>query len=292
MSSRHRHFGLFLGFIGMLMFAGTVPATRLAVGHLDPLFVTVARAVIAGVAAVVMLAAMRRRLPPRALWGEQVASAVCLVYGFPGFTALALMTVPAAHGGVVLGIMPLATAAAAALFAGERPSMGFWLAGLAGTGLVVVFALHRGRLGTFASGDLLFLGSIASGAIGYTLSAKLTRQIPGWEVISWSCAICLPPSAIACWLTWPSDVAAVPVSAWGAVVFVGLFPQFLSFFAWNKGLALGGIARVGQVLLLQTFAIIALAALVNGETIDVETIVFAAAVVATVLIGQRMRVAR
>jgi drug/metabolite transporter (DMT)-like permease len=214
------------------------------------------------------------------------------VLGFPALSALAMTSVPVAHGGVVLGILPLATSAMAVLLAGERPSIGFWIAGAAGAALVVAFALRHGAAGTLAGGDLLLLGSIATSAIGYTLSGRLALTMPGWEVISWACAISLPVSAIATFILWPANAVSAPNSAWLAVAFVGLFPQFIGFFAWNAGLALGGIARVGQVQLLQTFMTVALAAIINREAIEAETIAFAAAVVATVMIGRRMPIRR
>ena len=283
--------GLILGLIGVTIFAGSLPATRIAVATLDPWFLTAARAAIAGVASLLVLVALRRPLPPRATWLTLIAIAFALVLGFPILSALAMMSVPAAHGGVVLGILPLATSATAVLLAGERPSLGFWLAGLVGTALVIAFAMRHGT-GALAAGDLVLVAAIAAAAIGYTLSGRLTRTMPGWEVISWACLLSLPVSAVATYALWPADIAVVPREAWIALGFVGMFSQFIAFFAWNAGLAIGGISRVGQVQLLQTFMIVALAALVNGETIDAETIVFAVAVVATVMIGRRMPVRR
>lgn len=281
-----------LGFIGMCLFAGTLPATRLAVSGFDPLFLTVARAALAGSAALVVLLITRRRVPPRSLWLEMFVAALCTIVGFPLFAALAMMTVPAAHGGVVLGILPLATAAAAAIFAHERPSLGFWLASAAGAIIVLTFMLRRSGGGTFSAGDLFLLGTVASGALGYTFSGRLAAQMPGWEVISWQVVIFLPLAALATFALWPDDIASVSILPWAGLGYVGFVSQYTAFFVFNAALAIGGIARVGQVMLLQPFVIVALALPVNGEPINVETILFAAAVVATVLIGQRMRVAR
>lgn len=284
--------GLVLGLIGITIFAGSLPATRIAVATLDPWFLTAARAAIAGVASLLVLMALRRPIPPRSAWLPLVVIALAIVLGFPVLSALAMVSVPAAHGGVVLGILPLATSATAVLLAGERPSLGFWLAGAVGAALVVAFAFRHGGTGSLAAGDLVLVAAIASTAIGYTLSGRLALTMPGWEVISWACALSLPIAAVATYTLWPANVVAVPHEAWAALGFVGLFSQFIAFFAWNTGLALGGIARVGQIQLLQTFMIVALAALINGETIDAETIVFAVAVVATVMIGRRMPIKR
>ena len=292
MTTSHKNLGLLLGFTGMCLFAGTLPATRLAVSGFDPLFLTVARATLAGSAGLVVLVVLRRRVPPRSLWFEMFAAAICTVVCFPLFAALAMMTVPAAHGGVVLGILPLATAAAAAIFAHERPSLGFWLASAAGAIIVLIFIFRRSGSIIFSAGDLFLLGTVAAGALGYTFSGRLAARMPGWEVISWQVVIFLPLAAVTTFAFWPADIASVPIWSWAGLGYVGFVSQYTAFFVFNAALAIGGIARVGQVMLLQPFAIVALALPVNGEPINVEKILFAAAVVATVLIGQRMRVVR
>jgi len=284
--------GLALGFAGVALFGGTLPATRLTVASIDPLFLSAARATIAGLAGLALLAVTRKPLPPRGLWGELVLAGLCTIVGFPVLMALAMVNVPAAHGGVVLGIMPLATVAAAALIAHERPSLGFWLASLAGAVIVVVFVLSDTDTRGVALGDLFLLGTIVAGAFGYTLSGRLSRKLPGWEVISWQVALFLPASALAALLLWPRGLADVPLPAWAGLGYVSLVSQFFAFFVFNAAMAMGGVARVGQLMLLQPFVIVALAAPVNGEPVRLSTLAFAAAVVGTVLIGQRMRVTR
>jgi drug/metabolite transporter (DMT)-like permease len=292
MSHSREKLGIALGLAGMALFAGTLPATRLAVASIDPLFLTSARAAIAGVAGVLVLAAMRRRRPPRALWGQIALAGLCTIVGFPVLMALAMVSVPAAHGGVVLGILPLATAAASAIIGHERPSLGFWVASIAGAGIVVVFVLHDNDAGRFTAGDLFLLGTVIAGAFGYTLSGRLSEVLPGWEVISWQVTLFLPASVLAAVALWPEGLADVPAPAWAGLAYVSLVSQFLAFFVFNAGLALGGIAHVGQVMLLQPFAIVALAAPVNGEPIRASILAYAAAVVVTVLIAQRMKVRR
>lgn len=292
MAASHNRLGLLLGFVGMCLFAGTLPATRLAVSGFDPLFLTVARAAVAGSAGLIVLIVLRRRIPQRSLWLEIFGAALCTVVGFPLFAALAMTTVPAAHGGVVLGIIPLATAATAAIFAHERPSFGFWVASIIGAIFVLTFMLRRSGGETFSAGDLFLLGTVASGAVGYTLSGRLAALMPGWEVISWQVVIFLPFAALATFALWPASISSASFSAWAGLAYVGLISQYMAFFVFNAAMAIGGIARVGQIMLLQPFVIVALALLVNGEPINAETIIFAAAVVATVLIGQRMRVRR
>jgi drug/metabolite transporter (DMT)-like permease len=281
--------GLGLGFLGVVVFGGTLPFTRLAVEALDPWFVSAGRAALSGCLAALVLLLARRPLPRGRDWAELALAAVCLVAGFPLFTALAMQSVDASHGGVVLGILPLATAAVGCLLTGERASTGFWGAAVAGAVLVTGFALRDGG-GTFAMGDLLLLGAVASSALGYVLSGRLAGRFGGWEVISWLLVISLPVTVPAAILLAPANPEAVPVRSWVGFAYVTLFSQYLGFFAWNAGLALGGIARVSQLQLLQTFVTLLIAAWLNGERVDALTWLVAVAVVALVLAARRARV--
>jgi drug/metabolite transporter (DMT)-like permease len=274
------------------MFAATLPATKLAVPAMDPLFVTAMRATIAGVAGAALLLFLRRPLPPRELRPLLVLTGICTIIGFPLFMALAAMTVPAAHGGVVLGIIPLATVAAATIVTHERPSFGFWMASIVGAGIVIYFTLSSSDDHRLTTGDIFLLGTVAAGGFGYALSGRLSMSMPGWEVISWQVAAFLPLSALATLLTWPSGLAEVPWPAWSGLAYVALVSQFSAFFVFNAAMALGGVARIGQMTMLQPFIIVALASPVNGEPIQFSTIFYAALVVATVVIGQRMRVSQ
>jgi drug/metabolite transporter (DMT)-like permease len=216
---------------------------------------------------------------------------VTLVLGFPGLMALAMLTVPASHGGVVLGILPLTTAAAASVILGERPSLRFWLLAGLGTTVVVVFAL-RDSGGEIAIGDVyLFLAAIST-SIGYVFSADLSHEMPGWEVISWILVLALPLTLpLAIWL-WPTNPGAVSTAAWVAFAYVSVFSMFVGFFAWNAGLVMGGVARVSQVQLLQTFVTLGLSAVINGEHVGPSTIAVAALVVAIVAAGRNAHIAQ
>ena len=158
----------------------------------------------------------------------------------------------------------------------------------AGAALVIAFALRQGG-GTFSSGDLLLFAAVAVSAVGYGFSGRLTAEMPGWEVISWILVLALPISLSATALTLPPDLADVPLKPWLGLLYVALFSQWIGFFAWNAGMAMGGIARVAQVQLLQPFITFALAAIFNGETITLPIVLFAAAVVLTVAISARTR---
>jgi drug/metabolite transporter (DMT)-like permease len=286
--SSREQFGLLLGFVGMVIFGGTLPATRLAVSAIDPIALTALRAAIAGVCSLALLIALRRPLPPRALWPQLVIAMICVAILFPLFMALGMQTVDASHGGVVLGVLPIATALVAVAVTHERPRPLFWIASLAGAALVIAFALRQGG-GAMSSGDLLLLAAVAVSAIGYAFSGRLTSGMPGWEVISWVLVIALPISIPAAWLTMPADIMQLPAKPLLGLVYVTLFSQWIGFFAWNAGMAMGGIARVSQMQLLQPFVTFALAAYFNGESITLQIVAFAAAVAATVAISTRTR---
>jgi drug/metabolite transporter (DMT)-like permease len=258
---------------------------------LDPFFITVGRAAASGLLSAALLLILRRRWPSARQIRTMLICIVTLVLGFPGLMALAMLTVPASHGGVVLGILPLTTAAAASVILGERPSLRFWLLAGLGTTVVVVFALHDSG-GEIAIGDVyLFLAAIST-SIGYVFSADLSHEMPGWEVISWILVLALPLTLpLAIWL-WPANPAAVPSAAWVAFAYVSVFSMFVGFFAWNAGLVMGGVARVSQVQLLQTFVTLGLSAVINGEHVGPSTIAVAALVVAIVAAGRNARIAQ
>lgn len=282
--------GFVLGFFGVLTFGASLPATGLALEAYDPWFITFARAAIASVAAILVLLARRRPLM-RAHAGTLLIAGILLCYAFPGLMAVALEQVPASHGGVVLGILPLATAVFAAIIGGERPSPLFWVCGIAGTILVVLFALRDSGTGLIAGDLWLFLAGI-SASLGYVLSGKLTRFMTGWEVICWALVLSAPITFLGTALTYNPAYLAAPAGPLAALLYLGLFSMFLGFFFWNIGLAMGGIARVGQIQLLQPFITLALSVALLGETVTAEMLLFALAVVVVVAIGRKARVAR
>jgi drug/metabolite transporter (DMT)-like permease len=283
--------GLLLGFVGVCIFAGTLPFTRVAVEALNPWFVTAGRACLSGLLAGAVLLAFSRPLPDRAAVKKLAWAAFFVVGAFPSLIAIAMTSVAASHGGVVLGVLPLATAAASAWMNGERPSAPFWAAAIAGAALVTGFALRDGG-GQLEMGDLLLAGAVVSAAIGYTLSGQLTASMRGWEVISWILVIALPISAPLTFLLLPSDPAGVPGWSWLAFGYVTLMSQYVGFFFWNAGLALGGVARVSQVQLLQTFVTLIIAAALNREEVDLWTWLAAVLVVALVVAARRARIER
>lgn len=274
------------GLVGVVAFSLTLPATRYAVAWLDPMFVGLGRALVAALLAAGVLVATRAPWPRRAVFARLALVAAGVVFGFPLFSAYAMRHVPASHGAVVIGLLPLATAVAGALLAHERPSARFWACAVAGSAVVAGFALWEGG-GALQLADLLLVGAVISAAIGYAEGARLSRTLGGWQVISWALVLAAPFAAIPTWLSLDARMAAAPWTAWAAFAYVAAVSMYLGFFAWYKGLALGGIAAVGQVQLLQPFFTLFASALLLGERLDAATFVAAALVVATIAVGRR-----
>jgi drug/metabolite transporter (DMT)-like permease len=284
---------MLLGLIGVAIFSLTLPFTRLAVRELDPLFLTLGRAMGAAVLAAGWLRMRRVTLPGRAALRPLTIVALGCVLGFPLLSSLAMRSVPASHGAVLAGMLPLATALYAALRGYERPSNGFWLVALLGSGLVVAFALSQGG-GALQPADLLMFGAIVSAAAGYAEGGRLARTLGGQETICWALVLAFVPATLLLLVLEGGQLrhlAAGPVS-WAAFGYVTVFSMFIGFFFWYRGLALGGVARVGQVQLLQPFLSLAGAAIFLGEPLLLTNVGFALAVIATVALGRRMQVRR
>lgn len=286
--------GLALGLLGVVIFAMTTPMTRLAVGpasdpQLPPIFVTAGRAALAGLLSIAYLLAVRAPRPARTHWRALAVCALGTVVGFPLFLALALRQVDAMHAAVITGVLPLGTAVAAALLLRHRASTGFWVCAVIGCALVVAFALQAGG-GALSAADGLLLLALASASVGYVAGARVSAVLPAEHVICWVLVMSLPLTAPAMLATWPAQASAISTSAWGGFAYVTLFSMWLGFFAWYRGLALGGVMRVSQVQLLQPFLTLLFAVPVLGERLDGATVLFALAVVAVVFVGKRMPV--
>ena len=288
--ARNETRGLWFGLLGVTIFAMTLPMTRLAVGplvdpQLPPAFVTAGRAAFAGLLSVAYLwvtgapRVRRRHLPALA------ASALGTVLGFPLFLSLALRQVDAMHAAVVTGLMPLATAVCAAIFFRQRPSNGFWACAVLGCAMVLAFAAHQGS-GRLSGADGLLLLAVLSTAVGYVAGARVAVELPAEQVICWVLVISLPFTLPAMLATWPA--APVRTSAWGGFAYVTLFSMWLGFFAWYRGLALGGTVRVSQVQLVQPFLALLFAVPVLGEKLEATTVLFSLAVIAVVFVSKTM----
>lgn len=281
--------GMLLGLIGVLIFATSLPMTRVAVGdasdpQLSPLFATSGRAALAGLCSLIYLLAVRSAVPPRKIWACMFVSGLGTVVGFPVFLALALRDVHAMHAAVVTGILPLATAVCASLYFRQRPSAQFWACAVAGCALVLAFAVYKGG-GTLTAGYWLLLAAMLSAAIGYIGGAKAAAVIPAAEVICWILLVSLIPSLAACLYFWPTGDASW--QAWGAMAYLGVFPMWLGFFAWYRGMVLGGAVRVSQVQLIQPFLALLCAVPIAGERLDLITVIFSLAVIGVVYLGKK-----
>ncbi len=283
---RDRRVGFALGLLGVAAFSLTLPATRAAVTALDPVFVGLGRAIVAALLAAITLAATRSPFPARVLWPRIAIVAAGVVVGFPLFSALAMRHVPASHGAVVTGLLPLATAVAGAWLAHERPSRRFWLCAVFGSAVVVAFALWQGG-GTPHIADLLLVVAVVAAAIGYAEGARLARTLGSWQVISWALVLSVPFLIVPTWIAAADNAPDAPWSAWAGFAYVAAVSMYLGFFAWYRALALGGIAAVGQVQLLQPFLTILASALLLGEALDPATFVAAGLVIAAIALGRR-----
>lgn len=284
------HQGLLLGLLGVTMLSVTLPATRLAVAELDPLLVGLARTIVPAVPAALLLLLTRQARPTRQEVGRLLIASIGIVYGFPILMTVAMKTLPSAHGAVVTGIMPLATAAVGAVVSGDRPSLGFWLCGIAGSAAVVAYAVIDGA-GALAWADLILVVAILTAALGYAVGGQAAKRLGGWQTICWIMVLALPLSiAIVPVLQPQLPQAEISRSAWFGLLYVLFGSQFLSFFAWYRGLALGGVTRVSQLLLLQPCITLVFAAALAGEALGWLEIGFTLLIVAIVAIGRRMPV--
>ncbi len=277
--------GWISGFIGILIFSISLPATRLAVADFNPLFLTMARATIAGLLGLTLLLLFREKRPTAGQVGSLIIVAFGVVVGFPLLTALALQTITSAHSTVYIGLLPLATAVFGVVRGGERPAPVFWLFSCLGSALVSGFAIHESG-NVLAAGDLYMLGAIVVCGLGYAEGATLSRVLGGWQVISWALVLALPLMAGLMVWAWPPTFEGIRFSAWAGLAYVSVFSMLIGFVFWYRGLALGGIAGVGQLQLLQPFMALGWAALLLHEHVTPLMFVVTAAVVGCV-VGSR-----
>ena len=287
--------GLWLGVVGVVIFALTLPLTRIAVGtpeapQMSGVFVATGRAVVAALLSALFLLFTRAPRPRREDLLPLAVVALGVVFGFPLFTSIAMRHVQAVHASVMLGVLPLATAVVGATLHRQRPSTAFWCCAFFGTALVVSFAVLRsGQTGlSLQSADLLLLAAMACAAVGYAWGARLSGAMQAEHVISWALLLTLPINLPLAYAQWP-HVAIQPV-AWWAFAYVAVFSMWLGFFAWYRALSLGGTVRVSQVQLIQPFLSMLFAVPLLGESLDATTVGFGLAVMVTVFVGRKMPV--
>lgn len=256
------------GFIGVLLFSGSMPATKLAVMEMNPIFATIARAVIAGILALSVLLIYQEKRPEKKQLFSLVLVAIGCVIGFPLLSSLALQYLTSAHSIVFLGMLPLATAIFGVFRGGEKPHPVFWLFSVIGSLLVIGYAFSQG-ISASPVGDILMLLAIILCGMGYAEGAKLSKTLGGWQVISWALVISLPVMLPLFFIYFPTNVESISFRGWFGLGYISLFSMFIGFIFWYKGLALGGITTVGQLQLLQPFFGLALAAYLLHEQVSI-----------------------
>lgn len=266
------------GLLGVLIFSGSLPATKMAILDFDPIFLTVARAAIAGLLGLSILFIYKEKRPARQQIFPLMIVALGVVVGYPLLSALALQYVTSAHSMVFIGLLPLCTAIFGVLRGSDRPHPAFWLFSILGSLLVIGFAFAQG-ISASPKGDLLMLLAIILCGLGYAEGAKLSKTLGGWQVISWALVISMPFTAPLMFFLMPSSLEQVSVPAWIGLAYVTLFSMLIGFIFWYRGLAQGGIAAVGQLQLLQPFFGLALAATLLGEKVDSNMLFITAGVI-------------
>ncbi len=273
------------GLLGVIIFSGSLPATKLAIIDINPFFLTFLRASIAGILAAILIFGFRQQRPHKSQMLSLIVVSLGVVVGFPLLTAMALQHVTSAHSIVFLGLLPLTTAIFGVLRGGEQPQSAFWIFSVIGSALVIGFALSQGT-SISTVGDLLMLSAIIACGLGYAEGARLTRVLGGWQVISWALIISLPFMLIASLLTMPESFKSIGNTAWFSLCYVSLFSMLIGFIFWYKGIAIGGIASVGQLQLLQPFFGLGLSAMILHETVSPVMVLITLGVILCV-IGSR-----
>lgn len=282
--------GLWWGVLGVTAFSFTLPFTRIAVGGLSPLFIGSGRAVVAAALAILVLSVTRQHWPNAAQWVRLGVVAAGIVVGFPLLTSFALVSAPASHGAVVIGLLPAATAVMAVIRGKEHPSRSFWmLAGLGAIVAIVFASMQEGGFGRLHWSDLLLFAAVLAAAVGYAEGGLLARELGAWQTVSWALVLAAPVMIpLATFSVFDAPPAATPVE-WAAFAYLGIISMFLGFFAWYRGLAIGPMAQVSQVQLVQPVMSILWAALILGEQLTWPTMVGGIAVIVCAGLAVRTR---
>ena len=282
---------IILGLLGVIGFSLTLPTTRMAVAELDPTFVGLGRAIVAAVIAGFVLAITRSRMPVGKQWLRLGSTAMGVVIGFPLLSTWAMTTVPAAHGAIVVGLVPLSTALFGAWLAAERPQPLFWASTIVGSITIAFFSLSTGG-NSFLTGDFLLLGAVIAAGFGYAEGARLSKELGAWQTISWALVLSAPILLYPVFKTMPHSVSTVGWQSLAGFIYVSVVSMFLAFVVWYKGLALGGIARIGQLQLLQPFLTILAASILLDEPLSWRELLAAMIVITCVLIGRKSGASR
>ena len=281
--------GMLIGLIGISMFSLTLPFTQMAVKEMSPFFVAFSRATIAGFCALILLILGKYKLPTKNQIIRLIIIAIGIVYGFPIFTSMAMTTLPSSHSGIVLGILPLTMSVLAAIRYNEKASLAYWITSIIGASLVITYAFIDNN-GFLIKEDLWLLFAILFVSVGYSEGGNLSKEMGSIAVVSWALVLTLPFNIIATYFFYETSFSSVSLQALISLSYVGLFSMYIGFFFWYKGIAIGGISRVGQVQLIQPFLTIVAAFFLTNEKITFLNILFALMVLVVIIIGRKTKI--
>jgi len=280
---------MLIGVIGITMFSLTLPFTQMAVKEMSPFFVAFSRATIAGFCALILLILGKYKLPTKNQIKRLIIIAIGIVYGFPIFTSMAMTTLPSSHSGIVLGILPLTMSVLAAIRYKEKASLAYWITSIIGASLVITYAFIDNN-GFLIKEDLWLLFAILFVSVGYSEGGNLSKEMGSIAVVSWALVLTLPFNIIATYFFYETSFSSVSLQALISLSYVGLFSMYIGFFFWYKGIAIGGISRVGQVQLIQPFLTIVAAFFLTNEKITFLNILFALMVLVVIIIGRKTKI--
>ncbi|MDX1808576.1 MAG: DMT family transporter [Sulfurospirillaceae bacterium] len=273
-----------LGMLGILAFSLTLPMTHIALYELSPVFISFGRAIIAAILASFALLVTKAKIPTINQFKMLATAALGVVVGFPFFSAVALMSVPVSHGGVVAGILPLCTAFFGVILAHEKLKMRFWISSLVGSAAILWLTMSDKSL---VLGDTFLLAAVISAGYGYAQGAIVSKELGSWQSISWMLVISAPVLIFPTIYTMPSDISELHFATIGSFLYLGSISMYLGFFFWYKALSIGGIARIGQFQLLQPFMTLFFAWILLKESVQVNEIFTAIVVVISVFFGRK-----
>ncbi|MBK3576963.1 DMT family transporter [Streptomyces sp. MBT65] len=273
--------------LGVIAFSLTFPATAWGLEGFGAWSLVAVRSVLAAVIAGGCLLALRVPVPGRRHRAGLAVVAGGVVVGFPLLTTLALETSTTAHAAVVVGLLPLTTAALSALRTGIRPSRTFWTAALAGAGAVLAFTVQQSG-GAVSTADLYLLAALLVCAAGYTEGGRLARVMPGWQVIAWALVLCLPLSVPAAAIALSYDTPHLTAHSVAGLLWVAAGSQFLGLVVWYRGMAAIGVPKASQLQLAQPLLTLVWSVLL-GEHLTVAAPLTAAAVLVCIAVTQRAR---